>query len=85
MPSSNGGRGGYKNKNNNNNNSKDAGMIEDVSFKKIIKKIEMTKKLRSFSVCSIFRTPFYEQYLLFNRNYRETKLHMKNKKKIIIF
>lgn len=33
MPSSNGGRGGYKNKNNNNNNSKDAGMIEDVSFK----------------------------------------------------
>ena len=34
MPSSNGGRGGYKNKNNNNNNSKDAGMIEDVSLKK---------------------------------------------------
>jgi hypothetical protein len=34
MPSSNGGRGGYKNKSNNNNNSKDAGMIEDVSLKK---------------------------------------------------
>jgi len=45
MPSSNGGRGGYKNKK---DNGKDAAMIENVS-----------EKMRSFLLSEFFEHPFF--------------------------